>query len=123
MNMFDRDTTDDEISREETERVSVLEPYFDLKREYAKPGSAIAIVFAKAREDAMAANKALIICDPTKTAIIRELQWRVKRYWSLVAYFDEIIESGEYAVEDLSEEEHAEMQALLGEDGQQQKDV
>ena len=122
MSMFDRDNNDDDVSREEAERVSVLAPFFDLKREYAQPDSAIFTVFERAREAAIAANAALIKCDPTKEAIIRELQWRVRRFWALVTYFDEIIENGAAAVEDLSEQEQAEMQKLLGEADQQQKD-
>jgi hypothetical protein len=122
MNMLDRDTNEDDVSSEEQERVSVLAPYFDLKRTYAQPGSAIRTVFDSAREQAIAANAALIKCDPTKAAIIRELQWRVRRFWALVSYFDEILENGAAAVEDLSVEEQAEMQKLLGEADQQQKD-
>lgn len=123
MSIYDTDVTEEDVSREESERVSVLAPYYDLKKQMGDPGSALARIVGDARAKAIAANKALIKCDPNRPDIIRALQWRVQRFWDLIGYFEEILEDGTAAAEDMSDDDRAQMQALLGEDGQQQKDI
>lgn len=115
--------SEDDVSREEEQRVAILMPYYDLKRSIADPHSALALIIDKARADAIAANKALIRCNPFQGEIIRALQWRCRRFNALMDYIESIKEGGEEAVEDLSEEQQAEMQRLLGEAEAQDRDV
>lgn len=83
---------------------------FDLRQE--RP-SGIGLVLDRAREDAEAAMLLLTACDPKDAEKVRELQWQIGRFQSLVGYVDEILEAGNAAKADITDEHALELIRLL----------
>lgn len=114
--------TRQEMLDNEYARVVALDAARDIQQQFRASG-AITLLIEDARETAIAALDALVRCDPFKPEIVRELQWRVRRYDMLCAWVLRVIEGGEAATEDLSAEQSAELDKLLRGDEAEPKDA
>lgn len=73
----------------------------------------IAIILAKAREDAAIATRGLVFIDPTKSDEIREFQNEIRRYDDLVDFITAIIVEGKEADRRLSELDREEFNQIV----------
>lgn len=102
----------DELLDAEYLRVLVLDEFYDA-REGLKPGAALSRVLESAREQAKAALSELVTCNPFGGEKVRKLQWEVRRYEDLCRWIEAIVENGETAEGDMTDEDRAETERLL----------
>lgn len=115
--------TDEEYAAQEIERATLIDAGFTVIREARDKSSALYIMIEAARADAIAANKALIVADANDAARIRELQWKISRFYDLQRYIAEVVENGRNAFDTLTDTVKAEWAKMLGDGDQQEKDV
>lgn len=121
---MDEDIVDEaELRRQEIERATIIDASLHLVRTLRDENSPIYTLIQAAREDAIAANRQLILANPEDAQRIRRLQWQVTRFYDLQRYIGEVVEEGKSQMEGLSEEVREEWASMLGDGDQQQKDV
>lgn len=111
---------DTEMEEEERSRVETIDAALDLTYQL-KTNGAVAMILDQARDDARDAVRRLVDCDPENPRAIRELQWRITRFDDLSRYVQMIVEHGDAARADLTAEQAAKLERLLGR-GDQPKD-
>lgn len=110
----------DELMDDEYARVLALDAGLDAERLMDKGGAFRALIEA-ARDEALAAMETLISTAFTSLDGVREAQWRVTRYQDLIRWISNIVEQGEVARSDLSEEEGERLERMIR--GETEKDA
>lgn len=110
----------EELMDDEYARVLALDAGLDAERLLEKGGAFRALLEA-ARDEALAAMDDLISKAFTALEDVREAQWKVTRYQDLIRWISNIVEQGEVARSDLSEEEGARLEQMIR--GETEKDA
>lgn len=79
--------------------------------------SPLMAVLLSTREAAAAALDAMVKVDPADTEAVRKLQNEVQRYLDLVKYTQDLLDSGDQAMNEMEPEDIEEMRALLINEG------
>jgi len=108
------DNNIDEVLDEEFSRLTIMEAGIDLVGQLTRYHGVVRMLLEQSRDDAIAANVLLINCDPENPKEIRRLQYEIKRFNDLLGYVERVVEAARTAREDLSDEQAAEIERLLG---------
>ena len=110
--MSDVDPEAQELLDAEYARALVMEAYFSTL-EGLKEHNPVRTLLEQARDEAMAAMHQLVLADPFKPEVVRDLQWKVQRYDDLCNWVGLTLSGGESAQEDLSAEQRIEYETLI----------
>lgn len=102
----------EELLDDESVRIMVIEDAANAEV-LLRPGGALAAILVKAFDEAKDGLNALVHADPTDAKGIRDLQWVVTRYDSIVGWIKEILTEGEMMQADMSAEESESLHRLL----------